>query len=119
MDVPYEQQCKNKIIKTALEMKNGDMDIIQGLRRIYASWIDAGFEENDIYNKLNLIDSETDQVVKGDMQNNFSKEFLEEQKKFEEEYLKVEKPFIDKLIKELSQIPIVEQEDPYAWPFKN
>lgn len=120
MAIPYKQECKNKIIKIALAMKNRDMDIIQGLRKIYAYWIDAGFKENYTYMKLNLIDSETDQIIKGDIQKNFSKKFLEEQMKFEEEYLKIEKPFIDKLIEELSQIQIVEEEqDPYAWPFEN
>ena len=120
MVVPYNQKCRNNIVNVALGMKEGKVDILDGLRKIYAIWTDADLEENETYLYLKAIESETDQVIKGDIQNNFTKEFLEEQKKFEEEYLKVEKPFIDKLIEELSQIPIVEeQENPYAWPFEN
>ncbi|MGV8948688.1 MAG: hypothetical protein ACOH2E_04895 [Candidatus Paracaedibacter sp.] len=111
MAISYQQICKNKIIYTALKMKNGELDTIVGLRSIYALWTDAGFEENEIYNALNLIDSETDQIIKGDIQKNFSKEFLEAQIEFEEEYLKEEQAFIDKLIEELCQIPIVEEEE--------
>lgn len=96
-----------------MEMKEGKKDIIEGIREIFALWLEAGFDEDDTYDKLNLIDSETDQIIKGDIKKNFSDIFLKDQKDWEENYLKQEMPFINQLIDKLSQIPICEEKEEY------
>lgn len=111
MTRPYEQICRNELVKTAVAMREGKMDLIEGLREIYALWLDAGFEENETNMYLKAIESETDHLLIGSVQKLCSEEFVKQQNIWQQEYLKIEKPFIDNLMEELSKIQIDEEDN--------
>ena len=115
MVIANDQKARNEIAKISLLMKAEKKDIIEGIWEIYGLWSDSNLPMNDTYYLIVGIASETDQIKKNKARQYFSKEFLEKQDAWEKEYLNSEKSSIDKLVEELIQIPIVEEEE-YPYP---
>ena len=114
---------KSIISKISREILGNRKDPIVVLREIYGLLSYGELTEDENYNTISVIVDETETVVKGDIRDNFSQGYLEEQDKFEKEYLTENKIIIDRILKNLSSFPIIESnftepKDPYAWPFE-
>lgn len=119
---PTQQKTINEIVRIARLIKDGKEDTIIGIREIWNLWFCSDIPDDEVYNLVEGIESETDTFIKGEDQKKYSAEFLAEQSIREKEVLEFYRPLIDEVLDKLLQLPVVEvpeePEDPYAWPFE-
>jgi hypothetical protein len=86
-DNDYVTMKRSEIIKTAKEIINKQIDIIEGCRKINGLWVAADLPEDDDCDFFELIDSDTDAFPKGALREMCSEEYLKDQDYKEKEYL--------------------------------
>lgn len=97
------QESISKIVKIARLIRDGQEDTIVGFRKIYSLWSNSNLPENELYYLLVELARETNMIIKGDIQKNFSETFITKQRGEEKEILNRVKPQVDEILDKLLQ----------------